>query len=241
MVTQVSNKPTNLSIQNFLSKVSALGGPAKPCRFAVRITPRESGGGTNNLLNLLPYSSKLSDLTYVCDAVEFPGRGFQVTNFRYYGPSQVVPTNSEYGPCNISLLCHNSGFERQFFDDWQNIVNPTNSFNFNYPKEYYCDVEIFQLSEYTTAGAFNQASTFEQVSMVKTPEVIYNWKLHMAWPTFVSPQQVTWADSADVLRLQITLAYKYWDRPGNDTFYTRSSNSVTNPAAQILTNYISKQ
>lgn len=241
MVTQVSNKPTNLTMQNFLSKVNALGGPAKGCRFVVRITPRISGGG-NNILTALPYISKIGDLTYVCDAVEFPGRGFGVSNFRQYGPSQVVPNNTEYGPCNLSLLCNNVGFERQFFDDWQNIINPTNSFNFNYPKEYYCDVEIFQLSEYgQTVGAFDQATTFGQISMIKTPEVIYNWKLHMAWPTFVSPQQVTWADNSDVLRLQITLAYKYWDRPGNDTFFTRSSSRVNNPAADLITNYLSRQ
>lgn len=240
MVTQVSNKPTNLSIQNFLSKVNSLGGPAKGCRFAVRITPREYG--TSNLLNLLPYSRKLNDLTYVCDAVEFPGRGFGVTNFRYYGPTQVSPSNSEYSPCNLSLLCHNSGFERQFFDDWQNIVNPIDTFNFNYPKEYYCDVEIFQLSEYAAAApASVRQTTFEQISAIKTPEVIYNWKLQMAWPTLVSPQQVTWAETADVLRLQVTLAYKYWSRPGNETFYSRTSNEIRNPAADLLTNYISRE
>ena len=46
------------------------------------------------------------------------------------------------------------------------------------------------------------------------PEIIYGWKLLKAWPMMVNPQQVTWADT-DILRLQVTFAYKYWDRPGD--------------------------
>lgn len=242
MVTQVSNVPTSLNMVDFLSKVNSLGGPANQCRFAVRFNIRNTSG-SNNILNTLPYSNNLKDLVYVCDAVEFPGRGFGVSTFRQNGPSQSVPNNAEYQPCNLSLLCTNSGFERQFFDDWQNIINPTNTFNFNYPKEYYCDVEIFQFSEYARGvGTFAPGqATFTQVSMIRNPQIIYNWKLHMAWPSFVGAQQVTWADTSDVLRLQVSIAYKYWDRPGNDTFYSRGSNRVTNPAADALTNYISRQ
>jgi hypothetical protein len=47
-----------------------------------------------------------------------------------------------------------------------------------------------------------------------TPQPIYAWKIKKAWPVMVNPQQVTWADS-DVLRLQVTFAYKNWERQGD--------------------------
>ena len=142
---------------------------------------------------------------------------FDATNIRYYGPGQQVPNNTDYGPCNLSLLCNHASLERQFFDDWQQIINPTSSFNYNYPDQYYCDIEIFQFSEYgPPAGLLPMTGIAAPISWM-SPQVIYNWRLYKCWPSFVNPQQVTWADNSDVLRLQVTLQYKYWDRPGNDS------------------------
>ena len=236
MTTNVSNVPTNLEIKDFLSRVNLLGGLAKSCRFAVRFNIRST---TNiNLLNALPYRDRLSNLLYVCDAVEFPGRGFETSQIRYYGPSQTLPNNSEYGPCNLSFLCSNSGFERQFFDDWQEIINPSQTFNFNYPDQYFCDVEIFQFSEYAIgAGSFPPGTKLDytQMSLVKTPQIVYNWKLYKCWPVQVMAQQATWADNSDVLRLQVSLSYKYWDRPGNNIYIVEDQPEVVqNPAAQVL-------
>lgn len=227
------NSFANLTAADFLAKVNEVGGPAKSCRFAVRITMVDTGGETN-LLRGLPYQSKLKNLIYLCDAVEFPGRGFNVSNIRYYGAPQVVPNNVEYGPCNLSFICSNSGLERQFFDDWQQTINPTNSFNFYYPNQYYCDIEIFQFSEYTMGAKSmppGTVQTFGQATLNKTPDLIYNWKLYKCWPTFVNPQQVTWADSSDILRLQVTFAYKYWDRPRNEVTYTQQQVGTNESAA----------
>lgn len=231
MATSVSNIPEDLRVSDFLGKVNSLGGPAKGCRFAVRIMV-SSNGSDQNFLNRLDYVSRLKDLVYVCDSVEFPGRSFGVTNIRYYGAGQTMPNNVEYGPCNLSFICNNQGIERQFFDDWQEIINPTSNFNYSYPNEYYCDIEIYQFSEYQSSiptpstpvpGA---TTTFEQISLNRTPQIIYNWKLWKCWPSLVNAQPVTWADNSDVLRLQVTLNYKYWSRPGVQSFATQRSKQV---------------
>lgn len=233
----MANAPINLSMNNFLSKLNALGSVAKSCRFAVRIVLN------GELVRRLPLSSQLEDMTYVCDAVEFPGRGFGVTNVRYYGAGQVMPNNTEYGPANISLICTENSFQRQFFDDWQYLINPTTNFNFYYPKQYYCDIEIYQFSEYAQgAGTFRRGeTTFTQAAMAKTPKVLYQWKLYDCWPTFVNPQQVTWADNSDVLRLQVTMAYRYWDRPDKRLDISGiTPPAQSNPAAALLTQVVSK-
>ena len=184
---QASNPPRNLRMSDIEAAINGAGPLAKSCRFAVMITP------TTNL-------SVPNDLMYMCESVEFPGRGFDVTQIRYYGPSQVMPNNTMYNTANMQFLCRTMSPERQFFDDWMDYINPTTNFNFEYPDNYYASVNIYQFAEY---GADTKATD---------PIATYGWKLHKAWPTLVNPQQVTWADG-DILRLQVTFAYKYWDRP----------------------------
>jgi len=191
----MANTPGTLSIQTFRSELDRLGQVAKSARFAVRIIPQ----GSNNLLMGLSYSNQIPYLLYVCDSAEFPGRGFNVTTTRYYGPEINVPNNTMYGPTfNLSFICRTNSLERQFFDDWQDTINPLNTYNYNYPKQYYCAVEVYQFSEYATQQ--------------KSYNSVYSWRYMNCWPNAVSPQQVTWADD-NVLRLGVSMVYKYWMRP----------------------------
>jgi hypothetical protein len=196
-----SNAPANLSMNDFLSASNAAGQFAKGCRFAVRIVP--TGSAVVGL--------RSDDLIYMCDAVEYPGRGFDVTQVRYYGPSQVFPNNTLYNTANLSFLCRARSPERAFFDDWMEIINPSNTFNFEYADNYFCRVDIFQFAEYGTGSGATRPDMIAKYKGQAAPT--YMWSLQRAWPTLVAPQQVTWADQ-DVLRLQVTFSYKYWERPG---------------------------
>lgn len=189
-----SNLPQKLNMDDFISALDNLGSVAKSCRFIAKIMPN-----SDTLKSRLPNSD---DFHLICDAAEFPGRGFNVTEARYYGPTRVFPNNTVYDSgYNLSFICRSVSRERQFFDDWMNFINPVNDFNFAYPNEYYADIGIYQLSEYS---GLSQNSD--------KPNYVYAWRLRNAWPTVVNPQQVTWADS-DILRLQVTFTYRYWDRP----------------------------
>ncbi len=77
------------------------------------------------------YGPFLRDMMYLCDATEFPGRGMDILETRYYGPAINFPRNSKYsGELSMSFLVRNEAFERQLFDDWMEIINPTNTFDF---------------------------------------------------------------------------------------------------------------
>ena len=65
---------------------------------------------------------------------------------------------------------------------------------------YYSEIEIYQYQE---RGGQSGGDV---------PQISYHWKLYKAWPTLVNDQPVNWAES-EYLRLQVTFAYKYWDRP----------------------------
>lgn len=196
------NTPDNLSMIDMSSHINTLGGPAKQCRFAVRIMP----AGSTNILTRLGYNNFIKDMTYLCEATELPGRGFDIATARYYGPSISFPRNTKYAEgIDMTFLCRAQSFERQLFDDWLEVINPTNIYDFNYAKDYYAEIQIFQLAEY------NRTSREP-----RSPDATYAWSLHKAWPMVVNPQPVTWADN-DVLRLSITFAYQSWTRPGRDT------------------------
>lgn len=206
-----TNAPTQIDINTFRSQLDTYGSVAKGCRFAVKI----SAAG-NKLSNLLS-TEKSRDLIFVCDAAEFPGRGFNVTDMRYYGPSQAFPNNVLYGPANFSFICRTQSMERKLFDDWMDLINPTTTFNFEYPSEYYSKIEIFQYAEYGTGDVTyspgNNGNVKSSGSQNVKSQAVYGWTLHKAWPTLVNAQAVTW-NEPDILRLQVTFNYKYWDRSG---------------------------
>jgi hypothetical protein len=181
----------DLNLNRFKSVLDAAGSVSKACRFIVSIRPPEA-------IRTYP-----KDLHYLCETADLPGRGFSLATLRDYGPSQMIPTNTEYQPLSLTFICRADSKERRFFDDWMDYINPVNNFNFRYPNTYHSEINIYQ---YTEWGNPNVGSTTRPV-----PTISYSWKLLRAWPTLINDQPVNWADQ-DVLRLQVAFAYKYWER-----------------------------
>jgi len=189
-ITQVTQKGLkDLNMGRFRSVLDSGSSLAKACRYIVAIRPPQS------------IKSFPKELHYLCEAAELPGRGFNVVQTRYYGPSQMFPVNSEYQPIVLTFMCRSDSEERRFFDDWLDTINPVDNFNFAYPNDYYSEIEVYQYAEYGEKGA-----------ATPTAHISYSWTLKKAWPTLVSPQPVNWAET-DYLRLQVSFAYKYWERP----------------------------
>ena len=214
-----TNAPTQLEMSRMLAALDGNDSVVKGCRFVVRVN-------ASTLLTRLSYSGNIQSLIYACDSAELPGRAFQVTEVRYYGPKQLMPNNSNYGDgMNLSFICRSKTLERQFFDDWMDVINPPNSYHFKYPNEYYTDIEIFQYAEFGAIQGQDEELGIlgfpdgqppkERAIRKYLPQPIYAWKIKKAWPMMVNPQLVTWADS-DILRLQVTFAFKNWERQGDE-------------------------
>lgn len=193
--TNIPNSPSKVGLSNIHSIMSRYGGLAKSCRYAVRILPQGS--------RVQAIGAVVPDLTYLCETAEFPGRGLMTVDTRTYGPNQKLPYQSSYEDLNLTFLCRNNSWERRFFDDWMNIINPVNSFNFSYLDEYKAEIQIYQFNDTHIA------------SSATTPEAIYQFSLHSAYPLLVNPQAVSWADD-QFLRLGISFAYSWWTRKGID-------------------------
>lgn len=185
-----TNAPTNLDMNAIQSIIKQYGGLAKTCRFVVQFK-------TPPALLSLGYGGLVTDLTYLCEATEFPGRQFLNAEYRTYGPTYKIPFMSEYGDIAMNILCRTDFYERQMFDDWLEIINPGNTWDFNYRNQYAVPLSLFQLSE-----GENHAAK-------------YAFSLLDCFPIAVAAQPATWADD-NIQRLNVTFTYTKWRRPGRD-------------------------
>lgn len=210
----VKNPLTKLSMNDIKSMNSYYGGLGKSARFAVRFAaPR---------VLLSKYGAFVRDFTYLCEAAEMPGRGFQSLDVRYYGPNQKLPFQTQYEDTTMTFLCRSESFERQFFDDWMEAINPTNSFDFNYRSEYETKIDIIQLADYSGAAAVGP----NQPGSGANPKQTYMITLFNAYPALVNPQPMTWADD-QFQRLGVTFTYHKWRRENYDLPITNDPNLVT--------------
>lgn len=185
------NAPTNFSMLDFRGLSNMYGNYAKSARFAVHIKP--SGYMTR-------YYDFTRQLVYLCEAADMPGRSFVNVDVRYYGPSQKLPIQSQYDDINLTFLCRNKSYEREFFDNWQLIINPINTFDFNYRDDYACEIDIYQ---YSDVGFDDQ----------HTPE--YCITLMDAYPVQVNGQPMSWQDDM-FQRLVVNFTFTRWKRRGLD-------------------------
>ena len=193
------NAPTSFRMPDFMSVAQDYDGYAKSARFGVHIKPRGV---------MLNYSNFAQDLLYLCEASELPGRSFLNVDVRYYGPNQKLPIQSQYEDINMTFICRNKSFERQFFDDWMMWINPPNTFDFFYRDEYSCEIDIYQYSDIGTDNGSFFGPAYEH-----TPE--YCITLFDAYPILVNPQPMTWSDDM-FQRLVVNFTYTKWIRKGLD-------------------------
>jgi hypothetical protein len=190
-------------------------GLAKSCRFAVRFLP--SGGPNNRLLNN-QFTTIMGDLTYMCEAAELPGRALVGVDLRYYGPTFRLPYQSAYEDVTFTFLCRTDSRERQFFDDWMNIINPMNSWDFSYRVEYAAKIVVYQLAD---AGAAITAA-----GAATAPEATYAITMIDTYPVSVNSQPLSWADD-NFQRLTVTFTHDGWYREGRGEWPAKTNPLIT--------------
>lgn len=198
------NSIKTTSMLDFQSQSNHRGGLAKSARFLVNINmPRILPSILNSKGSPSMFAS-LNEMTYLCEAAEMPGRGFVNGDVRYYGPNQKLPVKTQYEDTTMTFLCRSHSKERQFFDDWMEAINPTNSYNFRFREEYETTIHISQFAEY----AGDDSNSFAKET--------YRITLFNAYPLLINPQPMTWADD-QFQRLAVTFTYHKWKRVGWDT------------------------
>lgn len=187
-----SNAPAGLRLSDFRAVVDSQGGPVKSARLGVVIKPV---GGL-----IAGYATFAQELLYLCEVAELPGRGFiAIDGIHYYGPAFKMPAYTEYDDINFTFICRTASLERSFFDDWMTVINPPNTFDFNYRDEYRAEIDVYQFADFGTNG----------------PEPVYCITMLDAYPYMVSPQPGAWSDE-QFQRLVVSFTYYKWIQKGTD-------------------------
>lgn len=211
-----SNPPQFLGLQDYRSAVNRDGGPAKANRFVARIVSLPP-----KLPRRAEYTSLMKDMMYLCEAAEFPGRGFMNIDVRYYGTNFKSPYQTTYEDLSLTFVVRDKFMERQLFDDWMELINPSSTYNFAYSKDYMTTVELYQLSEID--GTIGTPS----VNTTKTVTAQYKFSFEKAWPILVNPMPVNWADD-NFHRLTVAFTYNTWHRETLDPISPPGFNLVDN-------------
>ncbi len=200
---------------NFLGYLSTYNDLSRSDRFIVTITP--PGGPLGFLVNGFNLSNPLSvvanfkevalanlgGLSMQCHEAELPGKTFATFEARTYGPSRKFPfqttypdfTLSFYGTGNTLDVPDSGMWEKRFFDNWMDMINPSNldgvgEYNFAYRDEYTTNVNVVH---YDTNGIPTYGVTYREVYPISVDHIPLAW------------------DSDQVTRLSVTFSYFKWE------------------------------
>ena len=188
------------TINNFLSSFNT--DIARTSRFDVQV---------NIPVVLYPFVKTSRRLSFRCQNADLPGRTLSTTERKMgSAPSRKIPYLTTYQESNLTFLVSDDMSEKILFESWLEAINPTTTYNFNYPANYVADVII------------------TQYDLQNKPS--YQVVLEDAYPISVNQLDLDWS-SENPHRLSVVFAYTRWQS-------TSVSTVVNNLKTQVLNSII---
>ncbi len=138
-------------------------------------------------------SNDLRTLVLMCDDVTVPGMTLASNTVFTFGESREVVYNRVFEPATFTFMVDIGQTAPRFFRDWMDrIIDPRT-----------------KLVSYYDTYAANSKVVIKHLNAEKQP--VYSLTLFEAFPKAV--QSYTLSNSSkDVLRFNVTMNYKYWER-----------------------------
>jgi hypothetical protein len=169
-----------MKISNIVSSIS--GGMARTNRFSVVMQ-------TPDFLQsdgITPFR----DLLLFCDQAQLPGVSMNTTPIRIFGEVRETPTEYNYEPITLSFYVDQQMHIKAWFDGWIKNIQYGEQRTFRYYDDYVCPQMQILVQD-----------TLDQSR--------YQVNLYEVWPKNVGQIQLDYA-SKDLMKLSVTLQYKYW-------------------------------
>lgn len=134
----------------------------------------------------------------VVESAQLPPRALETMSHNMYGISEEFPYSSEYNDLQVTfvmpLVASDCPIPR-FFNYWHNYIHhnqngPSDGLDFRFPNEYYGTMIL---------------SLFDNRD---NPSLSY--KFEKVYPKLVQSVPVSWEQSNEVLKFNVTFAYSYW-------------------------------
>lgn len=193
------------TLSNFIAAVKT-GGLAKPSKYEVTI-------GKPAVISNLKYKndSEWKKMLMFCDQASLPGVNYTTTQSRTFGEFREIPYERTFDPLQLGFYCDQQMWIKGFFDEWMANIQDNYTRIFNYYKEYTVNIEIAVLDN--------------------DHKKVYGVELFECYPKTMSQIQLDYS-AKDVMKLNVTMQYRYWKR----VEYSRSSEaqkvSSVSPVAQ---------
>ena len=170
-----------MKISDFVSSMS--NGMARTNRFSVVMAMPSflAVAGITPFRNLLLF----------CDQASLPGLTVNTTPIRIFGEVRETPTEYNYEPVTLSFYVDQQLHIKAWFDAWIKNLQYGSERTFRYYDQYICPQMQILVQD-----------TLDQSR--------YQINLYEVWPKSVGAIQLDYA-AKDIMKLSVTLQYKYWD------------------------------
>jgi len=150
---------------------------------------------TNRYEAVIPFPTTAANRDVVevanlfCDTISLPGINIATTTQRFYGETREMPYERDFEPVTLSFYVDSSMKIRTAFDRWMNMIVDPETRAIGYYNDYVRDMDIY----------------------VKTvsDESPFRIRLYEVFPKTIQTIQLD-TSSRDIMKLQVTLQYKYW-------------------------------
>ena len=181
------------SIDNFMSRVDNLGGPAKRNKFSVEVTPPTS----------MRTSVTADSINFLAKAVAFPAKTLAMTEYRYGGKfSLSVPYETTLEPVTINVMNTNNHAPRIFWNQWFNHIQNMTTYNMTYYNKFVGTVALHMY--------------LDEAESINPENPSYSVTLFEAYPKGMSAIEVGW-ENADLQDFEIDMQYSWWEASGESS------------------------
>lgn len=176
-----------------------------------------------------------AQLTLRCDSINMPGFNLMTQDglYRYgYGPAEVMPYNVAFAPVTASFIIDRAASQYTFFNLWMNEIFDMDMQGGILRNDPAADSK----QPYEVGYKDNYATTMNMFVYNETTDRVIELTFQEAYPFLMQDTTLSWADQGNVLRIQMSFAYKTFymktvDRLADDiTIPTQVREALAPPA-----------
>jgi hypothetical protein len=175
-----------------------------------------------------------AQLTLRCDSVNMPGINFMTQDgiYRYgYGPAEVMPYNVMFTPLTMSLMVDRAASQYTFFNLWMNSI-----FNMNMQGGILPELPSESASPYEVSYKGDYAVTMNMFVYNETADKVIELTFQEAYPLLMQDTPLAWGEQQNIIRLQISMAYKTFYMKTIEGFSTASGGVNVPPVVREVFN-----
>lgn len=175
---------------------------ARPSRFDVNIPVP---------LALATYITSARNLSFRCENAVLPGRSFETADKKMgSAPIEKFPYHTQYQEATFTFIVSDDMNEKLFFDAWQELMNPSGSYNFQYKANYAVDITV---NQYDVSNNLTYAGVLQE-----------------AFPIDVNQLDLDWSTDS-YHKLSVVFCYRQWN---NNSVQNILKNAVTSGLSGVV-------